>query len=120
MRRLTTLSVTTPILILGLMHAPPATAATTWNFADGSFSISDGYGATAAIAVRNLVVPVGGQARGYVRVAWDRYVCSTQAFTGTNAQFFPSGSEPCSGNIAFDELGLIPKNRVKLGVAQRH
>lgn len=101
MNRLAGAIATVVTLVSGFALASPVVAATTWDFASGSFSVDDGFGATASITILNLSIPDGSTASGYVKVAWDRYSCSTQSFTGASANFFPSGSEPCSGTVSF-------------------
>ena len=101
MKRLAAIATAVLMLVGGMALASPVAASTTWVFASGSFTVDDGYGATASITIQNLTVTDGSTASGYVRVDWDRYSCSTQSFSGTSANFFPSGSEPCNGTVTF-------------------
>lgn len=93
------------LLVGGLVGAPPAWAGSTWDFASGSFTVTETLGTdTATITVQNLTVVDGASATGWVQLAWGRYTCSSQAFSGMTVTFVPSGgigAEPCNGTVSF-------------------
>jgi hypothetical protein len=91
------------LLAGGLVTAvPPASAATTWTFPSGEFILSDGFGSTATVTIQNLTI--SDTTTGYVRLTTTTprlYVCTTQVFSGTSAQFWPDSIAPCTGSITF-------------------
>ena len=106
MKRLMALATGIALLAGGMVTtAAPASAATTWLVPSGSFSVSDGFGGVADFSVMNLKISSGATSSGRVAVtttvAGRFYTCSTQSFTGSSANFFPSGSEPCTGTVTF-------------------
>ncbi len=91
------------LLVGGLAFAaPPASAATTWDFASGSFTISDGAGGTGTVGIQNMQV-VGSTATGTVTLSnGGRSSCSTHSFNGLTATFTLDGQyNPCSGTVTF-------------------
>lgn len=93
----------------GLTLATPAKADTTWDFASGSLTLSDGQGSSATVGLQNLKV-VGSSASGTIRLSNARYDCSTRAFSGLTATFTNGGQyDPCYGTVTFavDSSGVL-------------
>ena len=71
--------VTSALMIAGgIAQALPASASTTWDFANAPFTLSDGQGSTVAVTVQHMRV-TGSSASGYVRVS-DSAIGHARAF----------------------------------------
>ncbi|MFM8352443.1 MAG: putative Ig domain-containing protein, partial [Actinomycetales bacterium] len=80
--------------------APPASAAPTWNFPSGTFTLSDILGDTASLTISNMKV-TGSSATGYLYLSNGRYSCSTGSFSGLTATFTLGSYDPCYGTVSF-------------------
>jgi hypothetical protein len=109
MKRLTALIAGMALLAGGLVvGATPVSAATTWDFPSGTFTITDGLPAgqtsTGKVTVSNLQI-TGSTASGSVTLSNDRYSCRTNSFSDLSAVF----SNPCNGTVTFsvDSAGVL-------------
>ena len=98
------------VVAAGLVGTTPAVAATTWDFASGSFTLSDGQGGTGTVTIQNMRA-TGSSATGTVSLSnGGRSSCSTRAFAGLTATFVLDGQyNPCYGTVAFsiDAAGVL-------------
>ncbi|MFM7145773.1 MAG: putative Ig domain-containing protein [Actinomycetales bacterium] len=101
MRTIKTLAVAAASVSAILMSAtPPASAAATWNFPNGSFTLSDILGDQATLTISQMKV-TGASASGYLNLSNGRYSCSATSFSGLTATFTLASYDPCYGTISF-------------------
>ena len=103
MKRLIAVAGSSALMLSALLIAPaPASAAITWDFSGGSFTLNDGQGGTGTVTIQSLHV-TGAAASGRIGLSnGGRSSCSTQTFSGLQAVFSLDGAfNPCSGWVSF-------------------
>jgi hypothetical protein len=110
MKRLTAV-ISSVVVLAGAVGvgSPLAWADTSWDFATGPFTLTDGHSGTATATLQNVRV-TGSAASGSVGLSNGRYSCSTHTFSGLTAVFTLDGQyNPCHGSITFslDAAGLL-------------
>lgn len=115
MKRIAAAITTCLMLVGGLAQASPAAAATTWDFANAPFTLSDGSRSSVTVTVQNMRV-TGSSAVGYVIINDaanpGRYSCTSKDFSLLTVNWLVGALAPCSGSITFsvDQRGLLRIN----------